>query len=329
MQKNITKLLAFVWLVFFPFLVEYFLKDNDYDLTEEEIKFIKAYRLIWWYIFWGLVLIVSLYILLLIFKLNQFFVIVNILLAVLFLFLIVNIFFIFSWKLPFGKTDVLNNFKGIKIENTWFDLNKFFCYIPFFNFYLLLTWNNQYEKYLKESNIFWFVLIVVWVFSIFWNIDWWFYFLLFILILRIVSISIWIDLNFAKINFFSKFPHETLVYLESAIYWLLNDFILFITWKKTLWYFIYLHKIKKFYLTWYPIKSLKKTKKYLFLILSYVIFILTSVYLTRYAIVWSNYIALFSVLGLTYYILFPVYFEKNVYPIPFLSLFLFYILKNF
>jgi len=332
MIKNQAKFFAFVWLVFFPFVVSWLLKEsNDYDLSDNDIKFINAYKQLWWLILFWLLLIVGLYIVGVWFRLDYLFSIANLALALLFIFLFINIFFIFSDRFPLGKTDLNVDIKTEKVE--WMDINLLFAYVPFLNYYLWLNWNKKYQYYLKESNLLWFVLFVIGVVSFFYPLYNLFYLILLIIIVRFVSLFVGVDFPVIRQfvnNLYEKFPQEILIYLEAGLYYLVNSLFLVIKWKTTAPYKVYFEQIKKFYLQGYQIENiLKKSKKYLFLVLSYLVAIFFFWWILWKNLVWVDYVVVFSVLWVSYYLFLAIFIERKVYSIPLISLLIFYILKKF
>ncbi len=335
MIRNQAKLFAFVWLVFFPFVVDWLLKDkNNYELTEEEIKFINYYKKTWWTILLLIVLVILLFVIWTLIQFELVFFIANILLVLTFVFLFINIFFIFNEKLPFWKNDL-----SLKIETTYnneFNINMFFAYAPFLSFYLLLT-NKLEEKYrynLIEANLFYLILFFIWVLNYFLWLRAIFWTILLILIIRAVSLFVWLDFPIIKTfisKLYKKFPYELLIYIEVTVFYLINNLILVLKWKKTLSYSVYFNQIEKFYLQSFPVHNiLKKTKKYLFLIISYTIFLLFMLYIIYENLVWwLDFVEIISVVWFAYYFILPIFIEKRVYPIPLISLIIFYILKMF
>jgi len=332
MIKNQVKLFAFVGLVFFPFVVNWLLKDaEDYDLSKSDVNFINAYKQVWRLILFWLILIILLYIVGIWFKLGYLFSIINLLLTLLFTFLVINIFFLFSDRYPLGKTDLNIDIKTEQID--WMDINLLFAYTPFLNYYLWLKWNKKYEYYLKESNLFWFVLVLVGMISFFYPLYNLFYLILLIIIVRFVSLFVGVDFPVIRQfvnNFYEKFPQEILIYVEAWGYYLINNLFLVIKWKSTIPYNVYFKQIKKFCLQGYHIENiLKKTKKYLFLVLSYLAVIFFFWWILYKNLIWTNYVIIFSVVWISYYLLLSIFLERKVYPIPLISLLIFYILKKF
>ena len=329
MIKNQAKWFAFVWLVFFPFLVNWSLKDEGYDLNWEEKKFINSYKQIGWLILFGLFVTVILYVIGIWFKLDYLFSLANLVLLLSFSFLFVHIFLLFSGKPPLMMKDLSVNIETTKVDS--FDINLLFAYVPFLNYYLLLTNKAKYLDHLKQANMLYFLLFLIWVLSLYFPLENLFYFVLFIIIVRGVSLFMWIDISY--FNFlakYRKFPYEVLVYVEAGFYFLVNNLFLVLKNKSTVPYKVYVDQIVDFYLKGFEFnKVLKKIKKYLFLHISYAVFLFFVLFNIWNSWAWENYIAIFSLVWFAYYFILPCWVEAKLYPLPFISLITFYILKKF
>ncbi len=179
----------------------------------------------------------------------------------------------------------------------------------------------------------WFVLFVIGVVSFFYPLYNLFYLILLIIIVRFVSLFVGVDFPVIRQfvnNLYEKFPQEILIYLEAGLYYLVNNLFLVIKWKTTVPYKVYFEQIKKFYLQGYQIENiLKKSKKYLFLVLSYLVAIFFFWWILWKNLVWVDYVVVFSVLWVSYYLFLAIFIERKVYSIPLISLLIFYILKKF
>lgn len=329
-NNNLLKELFSLVALIFPFFVFYLLDDpeNDYNLSENDITFIKNYKKAWYFV-------VSWVLFTIIFFVISFYTNISILVSIstisvviLALYIFVNIFFIFAGKnaILFKKTD----FKNLDINkvNSW-NIFYILAYLPFINFYLY-NWKKytQEEEYrLKEASLFYLIWSVIGIISIFFS--WFlvlFYFILFFIIIRSISLFFGIDFfpDDAKKFVYSSYednPLEIFAYFCAFIYYILNSLYLFFRWKKLADYWKYLYKTKKSFKNTYEFNYiLKKPKKYLYLILSYMVFILIFAYLL-YKSWYSFYtfVYLFSLFIFASYIIIIYYNHKKLVFLPILT----------
>lgn len=339
-EKNPRKLLSFVWLVYFPFILSYLIKDqeNDFNLSLNDLKIIESYQKAWYFVIFMTIILVVLFLVWFrynIYLLDNITYILSILLVVYIFYNIINIFtdknaFLFS------KSDI-KNIEINKIEE-W-KIEYLFLYTPFLNYYLYLNKKyNENDKYLLKESIFMYLLLsIFWIlwFYFYWAISLFYVILLFIIV-RIVSLFLWIDFIPDKLKQFiySSFDisiFQIFKYIEAIFYYIFNNLLNFLKNKKIVPYIHYVKNIDTFLKTWYELKSiLKKPKKFLFLILSYAIFIIYISYLFYASLTSYNiYIYIISLLILSYYIFWNIFYEKKILPLPFLSLIIFYIIRIF
>jgi hypothetical protein len=112
---------------------------------------------------------------------------------------------------------------------------------------------------------------------------------------------------------------------------ILHNLFLVLTWKKTNEYWYYLHKAKEVLKKEYELNSvLKKSKKYVSIILSYLIVTILFGYLFYKAYYsFRPYLYIFSVAILATYVYLVSYLTKNLYNIPVISWILTKIIKKF
>lgn len=329
-KTNIVSLFSFVWFVFFPFVVSWLMSD-EYELSNEEKDFISSYRKLWWLNIIIVLLLILAYSFSFYFDVLFLVPFLNLFLVLFFIYLFINIYFIFSNKKPFAPNSFDLKLEVDKVKS-W-DLALVYLYLPFVNFYLLVSkkYSKDEEYYLKESNLLSFVLFLIWFLSYYFDFYALFYLLVFMIIFRAISLFLWLNFFRLKDLFYNTFPYEILLYLEALLYYIFHNLLQVIKWKRISSYKTYLHWINEFYSKSYDLDNiLKKPKKYVFLFISYVIYIWYF-----WLILWNSlflmngYYLTFSVLGLLLYIIMPVVLNKKLYPLPFISLITFYILKKF
>lgn len=142
MDQN--KKLICIIAVLLPFLVDNFLNDSDYNLTEDDKKQVKMYKL-YWYIFWWILLanfvifLVNNY-----FYPNPFFNIINFFNSISWWLLVMFLFYTF-YNIIFDKKD-----------------SKIMYYIPILNFYFwYYKWDTDSNHYLKESIFLWRIFVLL------------------------------------------------------------------------------------------------------------------------------------------------------------------------
>ncbi len=222
---------SLVCIMFFPRIVHFLIRSNDYELSNEDKNFIKWYIKYWFIIliiilfaivFWVLSVMTNL--------LPSIFSLISKILTFIWIAMIITwIFMIFSEKsILQWKTQI----KYKKIESWNIDL--IFYYIPIYNIYLWYSNPNMSQYWwIKESIIFWYLwaIIVLLTQSI-----WLWFLLLIFLFIRIVSVIWWIDFIHDKYKekadkFFEKNPEEIFAYIKWPIIFLYNKLISW--WKYT------------------------------------------------------------------------------------------------
>jgi len=338
-EQNPRKLISLVALIYFVFAVNLLIKWNeqDFELNESDLYIIDTYKKAW-YIVWALTIIIAiLFAISMRFSYSWLLYIIYGLLAVLVFYIFYNIYLIFSDKEAFiFKKSTLNPISVNKVE-TW-NMDYLFLYLPFLNFFLFLKkqFTEQQSYWLKESIFLYFLLAFFGSFALFFpgfvSI---FYIVLGFIIVRVVSLFFWIDFVNYKIkekiyNLYSVNPVEIFAYLCALLHFFIGNIYLLIKWKKTVEYGKYLYNVREMVNLSFDIKSvLKKPKKYLFLILSYIILLVWLWYLFYRWIHSFTYLYLFAIILLSYYLLFPIYVNKKIYFIPFVSWLLQQIMKKF
>ena len=336
-KNNVRNAFSFIWLVFFPFVVSWLLVDkNEYNLSEDDLKFINSYKSLGWLNIVLVLISVFLFIVSAYFNLNILVLIAEFLLFIVFLIIIIHIFFIFSSKFPLFSSNYEINFNFKKVDS---GSEYIFYYFPFLSYYLWMEYvflgkKMDFVRLVKEANLLYFFLFLFAFFVYFFNdFIYIFYLLLIFIILRVLWLIFGVDFrlfNFEKA--YSKFPYEVFAYLEGLVYFFVNWLINVVRWKKIASYSKYVNQIKNYYVTWYDIHiTLKKLKKYLFLHLSYLIFVLFCIYSFYQAFLgFDNIIVIiFGIVGLFYIFILPVVISKKIFPLPFVSLILYFLLKKF
>jgi len=330
------ELYSIVALLFFAPIVNYVLEPKN--LTENDIKIINTYKKAWYFV-WFLVLIVIVSLILFL-KFNY-----DILGYIAYWTIIFIVIYIFwNIKLIFtGKAALLFSSKELqKIEIKSVKAGKIdyiLLYLPFINEYLFQTkkYTQEQAYWLKESVFLYFILGIIGVISIFFpNFISIFFMIVFLIIGRSVSLFFWIDIvpdNVKAIiyNSFEKRSIELFAYICAAIKTIFYNILLLVSGKKTNNYGYYLHKAKDFLQKEYEIKSiLKKPKKYLSIILAYLlitIFVAYLIYKSFYS--FNPYLYLFSTILFASYIYLASYITKKLYNLPIISGILSKILKAF
>jgi len=339
-EKNPRNLFSLVALIYFPFLVSVLTKDSsDYELSENDMEIIKTYQKAWWFILFMTSIIVVLF--LISFRYSNFLYLDSIayfgtILLVVYLFY--NIYLIFSDKsaLLFSWKEV-SEIKVSKVES-W-NLDYLFLYIPFVNSYkyFLKDYTQQQVYWLKESNLLYLVLAILWVFTIYFSLFFsLFYLLLLFIIVRVISLLFWIDFipdslkeiiyNSYKDNIFTVFS-----YISWPVKYIFVNFYQFLKHKPKVPFNVVIKKTEDFLEEDYNLESiLKKPKKYLFLILSYLLLVVYFSYLFYINVNSFNvYVIYVSLIILISYFVLKIYITKKVSVIPFLTCIMFYIVKLF
>ncbi len=339
-EKNPRNLFSLVALIYFPFLISVLTKDSDdYELSENDIKIINTYKKAWWFMIFMTFTIVILF--LISFRYSSFLYFDSVayfwtILLVIYLFY--NIYLIFTDKsaLLFSWKDV-TEIKVQKVES-W-NLDYLFLYIPFLNSYkyILKDYTENQIYWLKESNLLYLILSVFWILSIYFSIFLsLFYILLLFIIIRVISLLFWIDFipdNLKEIiyNSYKNNIWTIFSYISWPIKYLFVNFYQFLKKKSKVPFDVIIKNTKVFLETEYDLKTiLKKPKKYLFLILSYLIFIIYFSYLFYTNLnsfnIYVIYISLFILIS---YFILKIYFTKKIPVIPFLTCVMFYLVKLF
>jgi len=339
-QQSPRKLFSLVALIFFAPIVWFLLNDseNDYELTENDLKIINTYKKAWYFV-WALTLsIVAILIAYLKFEYSILIYIVYFITTILVVYMIYNIKLIFDgkWALLFSDKDI----KKIEIQEVkaW-NIDYLLVYIPFLNEYLFQTkkYTQEQEYWLKESIFVYFFLWMVGSFAIFYDsFIKIFYLIVLFIVLRIVSLFVWVDFIPDNIkawiyNSFKNRVTNLFAYFCALIHFIFQNLFRLVKWKKTYEYKLYLHKANEILNQEVDIKSiLKKPKKYLYIILSYTILVILLAYLLyKWYFSFLPYVHIISVLIIWNYFFMWVFIEKKLYNIPFLSAILWKILKKF
>ena len=329
-ERNPRKLLSLVALIYFPFIISFLVEDSqqDYNLSDDDIKFIKTYQKAWYFLIVWTIITIILFILSFYYNIYILNLITNILVIFFLIYVFVNIFMIFSDKpaILFTSNDVKNlNINKVSSWNVFYILS----FLPFVNFYLY-SWKNytqEQEYWLKESSLMYFLWSFVWILSMFftWLVGL-FYFILLFVIIRSVSLFFGVDFipdsikNLVYTSYEDN-PLELFSYFCAFIYFIFHSLYLLLKWKKLYDYWKYLYKVKNNIKQTYELNSiLKKPKKYLYLILSYVVFIIIFVYLLYQA--WYSFYAfvyLFSLIVFLSYIVIVYYNHKKIVFLPMIT----------
>jgi len=339
-QNNYRKLFSVVALVFFAPIISTLLKDNenDYELSENDIKIINTYKKAWYLVLLSTIINISILIVYIKYSLSFLIYIIYWITAFITIYLLYNINLIYSdkWALFFSWNEI----KKIEVNNVkaW-NIDYLLLYLPFVNEYLFQSkkFTKEQEYWLKESVFLYFILAIIWNLSIFFpNLVGVFFFLVFIIIARIVSLFFWIDVvaDNIKANIYDSFEKRSLelfAYFCAWIKFILHNLFLVLTWKKTNEYWYYLYKTKELLKKEYELNSvLKKSKKYVSIILSYLIVTILFGYLFYKAYYsFRPYLYIFSVAILATYVYLISYLTKNLYNIPVISWILTKIIKKF
>ncbi len=339
-EKNPRNLFSLVALVYFPFLISLLIKDSDdYELSENDINIINTYQKAWWFMIFVTFVIVILFLIsfryLSFLYLNTIAYFWTILLVI---YLFYNIYLIFTDKsaLLFSWRDI-TEIEVQKVE-TW-NLDYLFLYIPFINSYkyFLKDYTEKQVYWIKESNLLYLILSIFWIFSIYFPVFLsLFYLLLLFIIIRVISLLFWIDFipdniknqiyNSYKNNIFTVFS-----YISWPVKYIFVNFYQFLKHKPKASFIKVFKDTEGFLETEYDLKSiLKKPKKFLFLILSYLFLIIYFSYLFYTNLASFNiYLIYFSLFVLVSYFVSKIYLTQKIPVVPFLSCVLFYIIKLF
>jgi len=335
-KNNIRNAFSFIWLVFFPFVVSWLLSDkSEYELSEDDVKFIRSYQKVGWFDIFFAILAMVLFFLSFYLNLSILSFIAELIIFLVFLNILVHIFFIYSNKYPLFTQKAKLNFVTLERWSS----SYFFYYLPFVNYYIWLKYAFLWEKLewvevLKESNLIYFILFLLWLLVYFFpSFIYVFYLVLILIVVKVLWLFFWINFKWINLtNLFSKFPYEILAYIEWFFYFLLKNLFFILKWKQVIPYHKYVSQIKLYYSNWYDLNlTLKKFKKYLFLHLSYLILISFFGYVIFDTIngFYNIIVICFWVLWLLYIFVLPLVLLKKVFPLPFISLLLYTILKKF
>lgn len=345
-EKNPRTLFSLVALIYFPFIVNFLLSDNtnnEYNLSDNDLKIINTYKKAWYFVI-ILTIIAVLFLILSFFyeidilgiSLIKF--IAEFLFTILIVYILINIIRIYSneYALLFTKSDIKN--LSINKVSSW-NIFYILIYLPFINFYIYNSkkYTKEQEYWVKEASLFYFKWWIIWILSIFfpWLIIL-FYFMLFFIIIRSISLFFGIDFipdSIKKIIYssYENNPLETFSYICAFIYFMINNLYIIIKWKKTEDYKRYLFKVENNLKQTYDINSvLKKQKKYLYLLLSYGIFFILFIYLLYFS--WYSFysfVYIFSLLIFASYIIIDYYNHKKLVVIPIITPVINFIVNKF
>ena len=321
---------SLVWLVFFAPIVGMLLKgwESDFDLSEDDIKIINSYKKAWYFVWLLIALIITAFVLYLKLNIGLILYIAYTLIIIVVLYMWYNIYLIFAnkWALLFSWEDI----KKIEVNSikSW-NADYILLYLPFLNEYLFQNkkYTKEQEYWIKESIFFYFLLAITWVLALFFpNLLGLFYIIVLFLILRSVSLFFWVDfvpdtIKSIIYNSFSKRSIELFAYFCALIHFIFQNIFLLIKWKKTYEFGFYLHKTKEILTTEYELNSiLKKPKKYLSIIISYLLVIAIFGYLFYKAFYsFYPYIYLGSTILLLEFVFLNVFLQKKLYKLPILT----------
>lgn len=339
-EQNPRKLLSLVALIYFPFIVSFLIEGSkqEYNLSEDDMKFILTYQKAWYFLIAWTILTAILFILSIYYDIYMLSLIINIVILFFIVYVFVNIFLIFSDKpaVLFTSSDVKNlNINKVQSWNIFYILS----YLPFVNFYLY-NWKNytkEQEYRIKEASLIYFKWAIVWILSMFfiWLVNI-FYFILFFLIIRSVSLFFGVDFipeSIKKLIYtsYDDNPLEIVSYFCAFIYYISNSLYLLLRWKKLDDYGKYLYKVRNnIKQTYEMISILKKPTKYLYLILSYIVFIILLTYLFYQA--WYSFypfVYLFSLIIFISYVVIVYYNQKKIVFLPIITSSIQFILSKF
>ncbi len=339
-EQNPRKLLSLVALIYFPFIISFLTKDSqdEYSLDENDMKIILTYQKAWYFLIVWTIITIILFILSFYYSFNILWFLTNILVIFFLLYLFLNIFMIFSDKAAILFTS--DDIKKININkvNSW-NIFYILSYLPFVNFYLYSSKNysQEQEYWLKEATLLYFIWSFIGLLSMFFSwFIWFFYFILLFVIIRSMSLFFGVDFfpdSFKKYiyNSYKETPIELFSYICALFYFLFHSLYLLLKWKRLLYYWKYLYITKNALQKKYELNSiLKKPKKYISLILSYIVFIILFVYLLYKA--WQSFytfVYIFSIFIFVSYIVIIYYNNKKITPIPIITSSLSYIVNKF
>ena len=218
-------ILSLASVMFFAPIVHFLIKKpKEYELTKEDVDFIKGYIKYGFFVIFlfALFLILSIVDLIVNFLPGFVWYITTALLVLCLAFIIGGIFLVFTEKSVFQNDSELK-YKKIKSWN----VEILFCYIPLYNFYLWYT-NPELRDYrwVKESFLFWYLWALLTI--AFWSVPI-SGIILALLILRVISLIGWIDVlpdkykenlnSLYKIN-----PEEIFGYFKWLIIYLVRSF---------------------------------------------------------------------------------------------------------
>jgi len=332
-------LFSLVALIFFAPIVNVLLKWNeeDYELTENDIKIIATYKKACYAIYFIILIILTLLFFYIKYSIDLLIYAIYTLVILVSAYIIYNIKLIYDnkWALFFSNDEIKK--LEVKYIKAW-NVDYLLLYIPFLNEYLFQKkqYSKEQEYWLKESIFFSYILWFVWVLSFFLpsfiNL---FYIIVLLIIWRSISLLFGIDFIPDNIkekiyNSFSTKTVELFAYICAIFYFTFWNLINLLSNKKRLDFGFYLHQSKKYLNIWYEINSiLKKFKKYLYLILSYAVFVWINLFLLIKS---KNSFSYVYVLSL-FIIIFPFYLsivkEKKLYNLPFISKLLEKVMKKF
>jgi len=338
-EKNPRKLLSLVALIYFPFIISFLIEDSqqEYNLSDDDIKFIWTYQKAWYFLIVWTIITSILFIISFYYNIYYLSKIINIIIIFFLWYVFFNIFYIFSDKpaILFTSADIKNI--NINKVNSW-NIFYILAFLPFINFYLfnLKNYNQEQEYWLKEASLLYFIWAFIWILSMFfiWLVTL-FYFILLFVIIRSISLFFGIDFipDFIKKIIYSSYEHnplELFAYLCAFVNYIFHSLYLLLKWKKLEDYKKYLYISKKNIKQTYEINSiLKNYKKYIYLILSYIIFFIIFAYLSYESFnSFYSFVYLFSLIVFISYIIINYYNHKFIPFIPIITLILEFIINK-
>lgn len=339
-EKTPRKLLSLVALIYFPFIVPLLLKweQNDYNLDENDIIFINSFKKAWYLVIFLTIVTIILFCVSFYYSIDLIWNISFFATLALVLYVFYNVFLIFSNKqaLLFTNADI-KDLNVNKVESMNFEY--ILTYVPFLSTYKFFTktYTKEQEYRVKEANLFYFIwgIIAFWAIFSYSLFSLFYVFLLFILV-RAISLFFWVDFlpdSIKKIIYesYKNSPYELFAFFCAFVAFCAVNTVRFVQGKKNTPYLKFLHQIKENLIQTYELNSvLKNPKKYLFLILSYLLLFLILAYYIYVSIYsFSIFVYLFWIAVLSSYFILNYYTNKTVLTIPILTPIIKFIVKKF
>lgn len=340
-EKIPRKLLSLIALIFFPFIVHLLLKweQNDYELDKDDLLIIDSFKKAWYFVIFSTALSISLFVVSFYYSIDLLWNVNIFLMLTIIAYICYNVFRIFSNKqaILFSSAEI-QDLNINKVESMNFEY--ILTYLPLLSTYKYFskTYTKEQEYRVKESNFLYFIWWIVAFLAIFLNsLFMIFYIFLLFIIVRSISLFFWVDFmpDYVKKLIYESYeisPYELFAFFCASLSYIFVNLSRFIRSKRLVSYSKLLNHSKENLRHTYKLWSvLKNPKKYLFLFISYIVFILIMSYYIYFSLYsFAIFVHLFWIIILCSYFILNYYFNENtLLTIPILTPLVRFIIKKF